>query len=82
MRTSIDIPEPLLRRARAMARRRKTTLKSVLLEGLRLALEGEAASREDYVLPDESFGEGGVNRGGDMGDWEHIRDLVYQGRGG
>jgi hypothetical protein len=37
MRTSIDIPEPLLRRARAVARRRKTTLRAVLLDGLRLA---------------------------------------------
>lgn len=82
MRASIDIPEPLLRRARALARKRRTTLKAVLLDGLRLALENAAPARREYVLADESFGEGGVSEGVSITDWERLRDLTYGGRGG
>jgi hypothetical protein len=81
MRTSIDIPEPLLRRARAAARKRKTTLRAVLLDGLRQALDAETPSGSGYALPDESFGEGGVNEGVTISDWERIRDLSYAERG-
>lgn len=70
-----------MRRARAAARNRRITLRALMLDGLELALEGEGASRAPYVLSDESFGEGGLNEGVDMMDWERIRELSYEGRG-
>jgi len=82
MRTSIDIPEPLLRRARASARKRKTTLRAVLLDGLRRALDDDASGGGPYVLPDESCGEGGVHEGIALDDWDRLRELAYDGRGG
>jgi hypothetical protein len=82
MRTSLDIPEPLLRRARAAAKRRRTTLRAVLLEGLRHALDGESHGPAGYTLADESFGEGGVHEGVSITEWERLRELAYDGRGG
>lgn len=82
MRISIDLPEPLLRTARAATRKRQTTLRAVLLDGLRQALESEARQRSAHALPDESFGEGGVNEGVSLTDWDRIRELSYDGRGG
>jgi len=82
MRTSIDIPEPLLRQARAVARKRKTTLRAVFLDGLRQAVAAESPSRAPYALPDATFGAGGVHEGIDLSDWDRVRELAYSGRGG
>ena len=82
MRTSFDIPDPLLRRAKARARKYNTTLRAVLLDGLRRVLDDESASRSPYTLADESFGEGGVREGIDLSDWDRVRELTYEGRGG
>jgi hypothetical protein len=82
MRTSVDIPDPLLNKARSVARKRKTTLRSILLEGLREVLEKERQKRPTYELPDESFGEGGLVEGLAPTDWEQIRATAYEGRGG
>jgi len=81
MRTSIDIPDPLLKRARSVARKRNTTLRAVLLEGLSRALEDEGTTAP-YSLPDESFGEGGLVEGLSPGEWDRIAALAYEGRGG
>ena len=82
MRTSIDIPDPLLNKARSVARRRKTTLRSILLEGLREVVEKDMKKPLAYVLPDESFGEKGLVAGLAPADWEQIRLAAYEGRGG
>jgi hypothetical protein len=82
MRTSVDIPDPLLHKARLVARRRKTTLRSILLEGLRRVLEKEGQKKPPYELPDESFGQGGPVEGLAPTDWERIRAIAYEGRGG
>jgi len=82
MRTSIDIPDPLLHKARSVARSRKTTLRSILLEGLRSVLEREGQKKAPYELPDESFGQDGLVEGLAPTDWEQIRAAAYEGRGG
>jgi hypothetical protein len=82
MRTSFDIPDALLRRAKSRAARQKTTVRAIVLEGLRRVLEDEGATRAPYVLADESFGTGGVHEGVDLSDWDRIRALTYEGRGG
>lgn len=82
MRTSFDIPDSLLKRAKALARQRRTTLRAVFLEGLRRVLDEQTTRRSAYELPDESFGEGGVCEGVRLSDWERMRELIYEGRGG
>jgi hypothetical protein len=81
VRTSIDIPDPLLRRARHLARRRGTTLREVFLEGLRSVVESERGGRAPYRVEDCSFGGDGLAEGLSWSDTARLRDLVYEGRG-
>jgi len=79
MRTSIDIPDPLFRRAKKLARERGTTLKDLLLEGLRRAVEPER-SRGTHRMKDRSFGEGGLVEGLAWSDSERMAELLYGDR--
>jgi hypothetical protein len=45
MRTTVDLPDELLRQARTRAAEEGTTLTALLTEGLRLRLGGPAAGR-------------------------------------
>jgi hypothetical protein len=80
MRTSIEISDALLERVRRVARRRGTTLRALVEEGLRRVL-AERESEPAFCLEDGSFGEGGLVDGLAEGDWERIRELTYEGRG-
>lgn len=79
MRTSIDIPDPLLKRAKSLAQQRGTTLRQLLLEGLRHTVE-RAVSRRTHRLKDLSFGKGGLVPGLSWSDNEIIDDIAYGDR--
>ncbi|MEW5849718.1 MAG: type II toxin-antitoxin system VapB family antitoxin [Myxococcota bacterium] len=79
MRTSIEIPDSLFERARRLARRRGTSFKSLVEEGLRRLLAEDAGRK--FKLRDESFRGDGLVGGGDRLDWERVRDEIYAGRG-
>jgi hypothetical protein len=81
MRTSIDMPEALLAKAKEVARQRGTTLRELVLEGLRSVLDKQARAPR-FRLRDASFGKGGLVEGLDETDWEKIREISYEGRGG
>jgi hypothetical protein len=81
MRTSFDLPDPLLAKARKVARARGTTLRVLVTEGLQMVVDRHDA-RPAFRLRDASFGQGGLVDGLDETDWERIRDLAYEGRGG
>ena len=64
MRTTVRLPDGLLNRARAEARRRGTTLTALLQEGLELALRSDRKPARKVTLPVSSVGGGlvpGVN---------------------
>jgi hypothetical protein len=81
MRTSIELPDPILKRAKRVARQRGTTLRALIEEGLRKVLD-EAEPVRPFRLRDASFGQEGLVDGLTDGDWDRIRDLSYEGRGG
>lgn len=81
MRTSIDIPDALLARARRLAEARGTTLREIVLDGLRTVVEQSPRKTASFRLRDASFGDGGLTEGLHEADWERIRDLAYEGRG-
>ncbi len=81
MRTSIDVPDALLAKVRQVARRRGCTLKELVIEGLHVVVEQQARAPR-FRLRDASFGKGGMAEGLDETDWEKVRDLSYDGRGG
>ena len=82
MRPSVEIPDALLRKGRSVARKRRTTLRAILLEGVRKVVDQQSREVRRYVLRDESFGEGGLVEGLSATDWEEIRHRAYEGRGG
>ncbi|MDX2010255.1 MAG: hypothetical protein SFW67_08700 [Myxococcaceae bacterium] len=81
MRTTLELPDPLLRKAKKLARERKVPFRTIVAEALtRFLREPEAPT--PFRLPDRSFrGDGLVADLADA-DWERIRDLAYEGRGG
>jgi hypothetical protein len=71
MRTMIELPAPLLRRARDEARRRQVTIGSLVARGLRLELRPAPARRRR--LAPVVFG----GRGPAMTGWAAIRAAIY-----
>jgi hypothetical protein len=57
MKTSFDLPEPLLREVKALAKKRGTTTKSVVEQALIRLLEEDQRAKP-YVLPDCSVDHG------------------------
>ena len=80
MKTTVDIQDDLLDEAKALAARQKTTLRSLLEEGLRWVLS-QRTRRGRFQLQDASVGGKGVQPGIEEGVWDQIRDRIYKGRG-
>ena len=74
MRTSFDLPDGLLRRAKALARKRGVPLRELVLEGLTLLVR--QADGQSYVLPDQSFQGDGLVAGLDVTNWAEIRERI------
>jgi hypothetical protein len=80
MRTSVDIPDPLLERARKLARERGVTLRQLLLDGLRAVVDRETRAKKKHRMTDRSYGEGGLVAGLSWSDSERMSDLAYGDR--
>lgn len=81
MKTTVDIADPLLLEAKRAAAEDGITLRDLIAEGLRAALE-RRKRRRPTTLRDASFHGQGVQPGVVEGDWDALRGLVYEGRGG
>ena len=80
MKTTVEISDPLLREARKLAAREGVTLKALVERGLhRVVAE---AKRPAFRLRAASFKGGGLQREMQDADWNRLRDLAYEGRGG
>lgn len=77
MKTTIEIADPLLEEAKALAEREETTLRALIEEGLRGVLS-RRASAKPFKLRDGSFkGGGGLTPEAAALGWERIRELAY-----
>ena len=76
MKTTVEIPDALLERARRQARRSGQPVRALIEEGLRMVLEAEAASTR-YELPDRSVGEQGAPNPLEAFSWQDLRDEIY-----
>ena len=81
MKTTIDIADPILKRAKAEAARRGTTLKVLVEDALRESLAPGRRHRGGHRIETHTFGGRGLQPGLAWGDWSAIRDLAYEGRG-
>lgn len=81
MKTTIDIGDSILLRAKAMARRERSTLRALTEEGLELVMqrrEHPPAYRARPVV----FGGEGVSEEFKGASWEQFRAAAYGERGG
>lgn len=77
MKTTIDIADDLLERARLLAQEQGTTLRALTEEGLRLVLDREHV-RPKRIPPLIVFGEGGLADEFKDGNWNKIRQEIHR----
>ncbi len=81
MKTTIQIPDSLLKEARKLANEEHRTLKSLMEEGLR-RIVSERKRRGSFRLRKATFKGKGLQPHLTGATWDQIRDLSYEGRGG
>lgn len=80
MKTTVEITDALLDAARKAADKEGTTVRALIEEGLRVVLKSRRPSAP-FRLRDGSVKGRGLQPGIREGDWEQIRDLIYDGHG-
>jgi hypothetical protein len=81
MKTTVEIAPALLKSARETAAREGTTLRELIEEGLRAALDRRRQRRGKFRLRDASFRGDGLQPGVDLGNWEQVRAMIYEDAG-
>ena len=77
MKTTIEIADDLLARAKRQARRERKTLRDVVEEALRQRLTTPPVAQA-FRLKKHPFRGRGLQPGVAEGDWETVRDLIYR----
>lgn len=80
MKTTIEVSDHILNRARLLGRKRGVTLRALVEEGLTRVLDEESARGKPRIKPVTFKGRGLQPEFRD-GAWNRIRDAVYEGRG-
>ena len=76
MKTTVNLPDELVRQAQELARRQRTTLRELIETGLRAVLK-QHSSDTPFVLVDASVGGRGLQPAFRGAAWEQIRDAIY-----
>lgn len=80
MKTTVEISDALLDQARKAAERRGVTLRTLIEEGLRVAVKS-TSPRPRFRLRNASFAGQGLDPAFDGAEWQQLRDAAYKGRG-
>lgn len=80
MKTTIEIADDLFERAQRVARKEKTTFRSLTEQGLRLVLQGKQAKAKK-LPPLVTVRGGGLTDEFKNASWDKIRDEIYRGHG-
>jgi len=81
MKTTVEIPDTLLVEAKKVAARQGTTLRVLIVEGLRRSV-AERRRAAAFRLRKATFKGAGLQPGLPGADWERIREMAYEGHGG
>ena len=76
VKTTIEIHDELLARAKLHARRTGRPLRAVVEEGLRQVLS-DVTTRHPYRLPDHSVGKAGGRDPLEAYSWQDLREITY-----
>ena len=83
IKTTIHIPESLLRESQKLARQEKSTLKALVEEGLRkVVAERRRRKPGSFTLRGATFKGQGLQPHVAGVTWDQILDISYEGRGG
>lgn len=82
MKTTLDISDPLLREARKLAARERTTLRALVEQGLRRVVAERRRHAPAFQLRKASFKGRGLRPEVKDAGWDRLRELAYQDRGG
>lgn len=80
MKTTVQIPDSLMKEIRELAHEERTTLKELMEEGLRHVIS-EHRRRGKFKLRRATFKGNGLQPRLEGAEWSRIRDLGYEGRG-
>ena len=80
MKTTVELPDSLLREAKRVALKNRTTVKALIEQGLRTVV-AERKRAAGFTLRKAAFRGDGLVSGRSLQDWAAIRDLVYSERG-
>ena len=81
MKTTIQIPDPLLREAQRVAKQQGRTLRQLVEIGLRYVITEERRKVRSFRLKDAGVGGRGLREGLRGEDWSRILELAYEDRG-
>lgn len=81
MKTTVHIPDSLLKEARKIANQERTTIKALIEEGLRRTI-AERKKKGVFRLRKATFKGNGLQPDAAGASWEKIREMSYEGRGG
>ena len=79
-KTTVELSDGLLRDAKKVALKERTTVKALIEQGLRLVVR-ERLRRGGFRLRQASFAGDGLVAGRSLQDWSAIRDQIYAERG-
>lgn len=79
MKTTLEIQDELIRRAKRYAKRTGRPLRAVVEEGLRRVLSDTPRSKR-YELPDYSVGNSNASDPLEAWSWQDLRDEIYAER--
>ena len=79
MKTTVELPDDLLARGKAVARRENSTLKALIEEGLRMVLR-ERERKRSAPFAVQPFQGDGLSAEFAGAGWERIRDEIYRDR--
>ncbi len=82
MKTTVEIPDPLFRQVKALAAKEGTSVKAVIERALRQMMQTRKRPTKPFKLKDCSFKGEGLQDGLTWDDWDKIREMSYEGRGG
>ena len=81
MKTTVEIPDTILEEARRIAARQETTLRVLIIEGLRRII-AERKRPGAFQLRKATFRGKGLHPEVAGAPWERIREMAYEKRGG
>ena len=82
MKTTIDLSDSLVREAKNIARSRGTTFRALVESALRSYIQERHKEKRRYTFKPHTFRGEGVQEGISEGDWNDLRNRIYEGRGG